>query len=393
MVHIADVLARRHVPAAGLFLSLTRRCPLSCAHCSTNSTIRSEEHAAAPFVRLVESFTPQSRPEFVFLTGGEALLRLSTVRRIARVARERGSRTVLITGLFFARTRGTVPARLAEVLRTVDHVVVSHDRFHAPEVPRAHALDVVAELLGLGVDTSFQLVADGPDDRYIAETVAGIRARFGDRVPALVAPLGAAGRGAALLDTVELIDTLQPGVRPGGPPPPSGPPAPVAASAPAAAAPAPCAMAAWPTVAYDGTVVACCSQDVVDGPAPEHLVLGHAARDPWSLIAERCAESPTLRAIRTYGPELLTDRFAPGCASGGYCTTCLRIGGRPEVLRGAEQLVREPVFLATEALVVLAQTAAGPEAFARRYGVPEYAGLLTLGRPGGTDREPVGEAG
>ncbi len=376
MVHIADVLARRHVPAAGLFLSLTRRCPLSCAHCSTNSTVRSEEHAAGPFVRLVESFTPESFPEFVFLTGGEALLRLPTVRRIARVAREKGSRTVLITGLFFARARGTVPARLAEVLRTVDHVVVSHDRFHAPEVPRAHALDVVGELLDLGIDTSFQLVADGPGDRYIADTVAEIRARFGDRVPALVAPLGAAGRGAALLDTVQL------GVRPDRVPP----------QASSTAKPAPCAMAAWPTVAYDGTVVACCSQDVVDGPAPEHLVLGHAARDPWPVIAERCKESPALRAIRAYGPELLTEQFAPGCASGGYCTTCIRIGGRPEVQRGAEQLVREPVFVATEALVAVAQTAAGPEAFARRYGVPEYAGLLTLGRPAGTVREPAGAA-
>ena len=332
-------------------------------------------------MRLVESFTPESFPEFVFLTGGEALLRLSTVRRIARVAREKGSRTVLITGLFFARTRGTVPTRLAEVLRTVDHVVVSHDRFHAPEVPRAHALDVVGELLELGIDTSFQLVADGPGDRYIADTVAEIRARFGDRVPALVAPLGAAGRGADLFDTVQL------GVRADRVPPQSSnspnpdPP------------PAPCAMAAWPTVAYDGTVVACCSQDVVDGPAPEHLVLGHAARDPWPVIAERCRQSPALRAIRTYGPELLTERFAPGCASGGYCTTCIRIGGRPELLRGAEQLVREPVFVATEALVAVAQRAAGPEAFARRYGIPEYAGLLTLGRPAGAVREPVGEAG
>jgi hypothetical protein len=356
MVHIADVLARRHVPSAGLFLSLTRRCPLSCAHCSTNSTIASEQHPAAPFLRLVDSFTDAAHPEFVFMTGGEALLRLSTVRAIAGTARRTGTRTVLITGLYFARARGAVPEPLAEVLRTIDHVVISHDRYHEPEVPRAHALDVAACLLDMGIDVSFQLVADAPDDPCVAESVAAIRARFGERIAALVAPLGAVGRGAALFE---------------------GPTTPV--SGPVYAAP--CVMAAWPTVAYDGTVVACCSQDVVDGPAPPHLVLGHAARDDWATIAERCRSRASLRAIRVFGPQELTRRYEPGCASGGYCSTCVRIGERPVVSQGAEKLAATDAFAVIEALVQRTLDDAGPQSFARTYGVPEYADMLTLGRP------------
>ena len=38
-VHLADYLAIRAVPAAGVSLALTRRCPLNCAHCATNSTV------------------------------------------------------------------------------------------------------------------------------------------------------------------------------------------------------------------------------------------------------------------------------------------------------------------------------------------------------------------
>ena len=43
-MHLMEVLELRPVPGAALFLAVTRRCPLSCAHCSTNSMLSSEEH-------------------------------------------------------------------------------------------------------------------------------------------------------------------------------------------------------------------------------------------------------------------------------------------------------------------------------------------------------------
>jgi hypothetical protein len=260
---------------------------------------------------------------------------------------------------------------VAEVLRMIDHVVISHDRYHEPEVPRAHALDVAACLLDMGVDISFQLVADGADDVYIAESVAAIRARFGDRVPALVAPLGAAGRGVALFEGA----TVPTGTVPTATAPASKP----AAEQPKAVRAAPCVMAAWPAVAYDGTVVACCSQDVVDGPAAPHLVLGHAARDDWATIAERCHTRASLRALRVLGPQELTRRYEPGCASGGYCSTCVRISDRPMVSQGAEKLAATETFGVIEAIVRRTLDDAGPESFALAYGIPEYADMLTLG--------------
>src|SRR5215211_2738624 len=102
-MHLVDILALRQVPAAGLYLSLTRRCPLSCAHCSTNSSLVSEEHAASPFLRLVESFTPDCRPEILVLTGGEPLVRPRLVRALTERAHAVGTRVVLASGMFFAR--------------------------------------------------------------------------------------------------------------------------------------------------------------------------------------------------------------------------------------------------------------------------------------------------
>lgn len=53
-MHAMDIISLRSTPAAGLFQSLTRRCPLTCAHCSTNSLMTSEEYAERIFLRFVE---------------------------------------------------------------------------------------------------------------------------------------------------------------------------------------------------------------------------------------------------------------------------------------------------------------------------------------------------
>ncbi|CAM5496673.1 hypothetical protein SBADM41S_01393 [Streptomyces badius] len=103
-MELAELVARRPFPAAGLLLGLTRRCPLSCAHCSTGSGLSTrQEPDAAQLERFVGSFTTENRPDVVMLTGGEPLLLPALAERLSTLARESGSRTALLSGMFFAR--------------------------------------------------------------------------------------------------------------------------------------------------------------------------------------------------------------------------------------------------------------------------------------------------
>ncbi|MYW31734.1 radical SAM protein, partial [Streptomyces sp. SID2119] len=91
---------------------------------------------------------------------------------------------------------------------------------------------------------------------------------------------------------------------------------------------APCSMAAWPVVAFDGTVLACCNQDTVDRrPAPAHLDLGHIGSDDWETVRRRALESPVLRMIRTVGPTHLAARSGAAPHPGSYCDGCRALGG------------------------------------------------------------------
>jgi len=350
-VHAAEVLALRTVPAAGVFLSLTRRCPLHCAHCSTRSSPDAEQHPAELFLRLADSFTSDCRPELVSLTGGEPLLRPRLVRELARRCHQAGARVELLSGAFFLRG-GTIPRRIREAVGELDHLAVSIDRFHEAEVPRAAVLGLLAELAAAGMDVSVQLTGEGEGDPYLDEAIADVRARLGDRVPMFVGLLGPGGRAA---------DWLPPA------PPPSSPP--VAYG---------CDAASWPVVSFDGRVVACCNQEAVDGPTPEHLLLGHVATDGWPVLRRRALRLASLRAIRTYGPRWLAEREGLGCAV-GVCESCHLLAA-PGLEDRMQALIESPVGALME------HTASGVPAGAQAavtsaaaMGIPAYAELGLLG--------------
>lgn len=336
-------------------MTLTRRCPLTCAHCSTNSTMGSEEHSASMFIRFAQTLSDRP-PAIVWLTGGEPLLRPKLVRQLAAQAHAYGARVAMITGMFYARD-GRMPVAIRRTIDVVDHLVVSQDIYHEVQVPRENVFRIVSDLVNDGKQVSFHIVGRDGADPYLAEITREIRDRFEDRVPALVAPLGRAGRAAEWL-------------------PPA--PRPTRESTPL---PYPCTMAAWPVVTPDGTVVACCNQYVVDGSGPEHLRLGHASTDTWGTVRSRCLELPMLRALRTLGPENIMGEYGDGpAACTGYCSTCQHLSDSPALAQRINRAMERPALRLIESHVQDLQLREGPRAFVSRYAIPEYANMVLLGR-------------
>lgn len=372
-MHLVDVLRARAVPGAGVMLALTRRCPLSCRHCSTNSMLDSEEHAESLFEGFVRTFTSEDRPDFVLMSGGEVLLRPALVERIARLAREVGARTHVLSGMFFARQPG-IPDRIRRAIDAVDHFSASLDAFHEEEVSRAAVLRVLRRLVDEGKDVSLQVVGMDEDDPYLAEVTDDIRTTLEDRVPVWVSLVGNVGRATEWLP--ELRGT-------GGTPRPAD-----AARPPHPAPPSPCEMASWPLVTFDGTVVACCNQNVVDGLGgrlPAHLRLGHAATDTWQTVRDRQRSRHLLRGVRAFGPAHLAERTgAPPGSCSGYCDTCFTLSDDPDTAASAAGLMDAPGTRVLEERIAELVSDAGPVGLARRFGTHRYADLLLLGYDGDT---------
>ncbi|MCX4993674.1 radical SAM protein [Streptomyces sp. NBC_00568] len=356
-MQLAELVGLRPVPCAGLLVTLTRRCPLRCAHCSTTSTMSAEEQPAGALLRFARTFTANDRPDVVMLTGGEPLLLPGLVSALAGTVRAAGARSALLSGMFFARG-GRVPGRIRAAISAVDHFSASLDTFHEREISRAEVFGAVRKVLDSGVPASFHLTGSGPDDPYLADVTADIRRTFGDQVPMLVNEVRAVGRAAGWAAAGAMPTAAGPGVLP-------------------------CAMAAWPVVAFDGTVVACCNQDVVDRrPVPAHLRLGHVASDDWAAIRARALGSPVLRMIRTTGPGHLYARYGtePKVPE-HHCTACRRLGERPALSEAVARAGAGPVGELLDREASRLQAQAGPVALVRRWGCAPYAPLVALPAP------------
>jgi pyruvate-formate lyase-activating enzyme len=353
-MHLAQLLELRQVPGAGVYLTVTRRCPLSCAHCSTASMLDSEEHAADIFLNFVRTFTAADHPEIVIITGGEPMLRPDLIMQITESAHAVGTAVSVTTGLYFAREDGRIPRRLLAALLAVDHVAASQDIYHEAQVTRSAALATMETLVDAGQDVSFQVIGKGENDPYLADVTNDIRHIFKKSVPAFVGRLGSVGRAKQWLDKAPVHRDEQFVV-------------------------GPCALAGWPVVAFSGTVVTCCQQNVIDGPAPAHLRLGSAPADPWPVISEQLRARAVLRAIRTFGPEVLAHEAEIPLSPTGYCDTCATLAGNERLTRIVDVLTSRQTFPFVEDKVCRIQRDGGAEAFARRYGIPGYANMVTLG--------------
>jgi len=367
-------------------LALTRRCPLSCRHCSTESLMSSEQHDAQIFENFVAGFTPENRPEYVLMSGGEVLLRPRLVQRIAERCREVGTRTHILSGMFFARTE-RIPDRIKSAIDAVDHFSASLDAFHEEEVERAAVLRVLRQLLDEGKDVSLQVVGLDEEDPYLAEATEDIRTTLGDRAPVWVSLVQAGGRAREWLAD-ELVRRgvrlpVDRSAKTGSEKTRSTTARPQAAVDPHRLLPSPCSLASWPLVSFDGTVVACCNQDVVDGLGgrlPAHLRLGHASSDSWEELRRRHLDRHLLRGLRAFGPQYLADQAGSDCAE-GYCGTCFKLSDDPATAASVRAMMQRPsgVLMADQIQRMVGE--AGPAGFARRYGTRRYGHLLLLGHP------------
>ncbi|MFE6982228.1 radical SAM protein [Streptomyces griseus] len=378
-MELAELVARRPFPAAGLLIGLTRRCPLRCAHCSTESDLFTrQEPDGGQLERFVGSFTEENRPDVVMLTGGEPLLLPALAERLSTLARRAGSRTALLSGMFFARSgsarngnaraggrfgglsggrRGAaIPPAILRAIRSADHFSASLDVHHEREVPRADVFRALHRIREEGVAVSLHLTGTGAADPYLAGLTRAVEEEFGGQVPCLVNEVRPFGRAASW-------------ARP-------------ARSGPDPAAASPCSMAAWPVVAFDGRVLACCNQDTVDRrPVPAHLDLGHIGADDWATVRRRALESPVLRMLRTVGPTHLAARYGSGPPAGSYCEGCRALGDDEAAVAGARAVAGGAAGALLDLTAAVRGSREGAQGVVRRHGCAAYAPLVVAGGP------------
>lgn len=147
----------------------TRRCPLACQHCYTNSSpTAGQDLSTAEFKARIDALAAQ-RVFHLALGGGEAFLR-DDLMELARYARERGLTPSLTTnGLLMTPELAADCARLfGQVNVSVDSL--SRDLFGEPKT--APALSAAAMLKEAGARVGFNVVVTRQNFDELPEIVA-----------------------------------------------------------------------------------------------------------------------------------------------------------------------------------------------------------------------------
>lgn len=306
-MHLIEIFESRAKPAAGIYITLTRKCPLRCEHCSTDSSPETNE---APdrqnLINFVKSFNETTSPRYLCLTGGEPLQLPELVTKLCNEAHRSNTKVVLYTGFFFA-SYPRIPYIIEKAIRQLDHLSISIDYYHEKQIGRKKIFDTLDRVLKLGPDISVSTTGINGDDPYLKNLLEDLKQKFGNTISVYVSYIEPVGRASQLVNiTSNDHSDYKDGYFYG------------------------CKRCSWPVISFNGDIVACCNPDVVNKKYPNHLFLGNICDMKWKDIREKVLTSNILKAIRTIGPKTISkDVLKMKPAS--YCDTCFDLSSHGDI--------------------------------------------------------------
>lgn len=295
------------VGVAHIALMLTRRCNMSCAHCSVESSphIRGEPSETELLDNLRAAH--QSGVKSVLLTGGEPMMREKIALKLLEEAQRLGMVAAMTSNGYWGKTEQKAEATIARLKAAgLRLLTISYDRYHADFMGPEPAVNIARAAIAakLTFNVSITRTGDEADLEAIVAPFADVpraNLRFYD-----VQPVGRARD----FD----IETLRGEV--GGF----------------------CNACNAPALADDGRLLACNGPSYFSDDASP-LIIGALQDDSMETLLRRHREDAVLEAIRTRGPQWLLGELEqmPGFegwarpAYGGMCDLCLHLNSDPQV--------------------------------------------------------------
>ncbi|MBX3347980.1 MAG: radical SAM protein [Nitrospira sp.] len=267
------LLAFQRFAWTSIVFSVTRRCPLTCAHCITQSSpnkslpiLKSQEAQilAKDFLQL-----SQLGLRRICFTGGEPILALEAVCILANEAKTHGISTCLVTSGYWGQNYQNACQTLKD-LKSISRWDIGYDEHHEQFLPWEAFACTLELLVEYNVDFSVRVCASSNPSKT-AETVAKIRSVVGSEIPIITQSVRHLGRATNLVPTPPCM------------------PRPIQ----------PC-ISSGPLVREDGSVGPCCS-GLAYSQSHNPFYFGNALTDGLVSVWRHWREDKLLRLMRLLG--------------------------------------------------------------------------------------------
>ncbi len=304
-------------------LMLTRRCNMSCAHCSVESGPRVEGQPDDE--ELLQSVRDAIRLGIstIQLTGGEPMLREDLVMRLLAEIKALGAYATLSSNGFWGKNAAVAAQKVRALSEAgVGRLTISYDRYHAefqgsePAVNIARAVEENDLSMQMSINFTRQM---------------------GDSLSDLVAPFEGFSKAQMRFYDVQAVGRARDFV-------------PATLRAECEGFCTACCVAA---VTDDGRMTAC------NGPsyfsdASSPLVVGSLHEYSFGELMKKHRHDPILETIRTFGPSRLRRELEQMPESGvelrdsysGMCDLCLHLTSQPQAMAALSERLVQPRFVA-----------------------------------------------
>jgi hypothetical protein len=291
----------RRFPRATMGVFLTHVCPVQCAHCAVDAPADGGAEPDPAFLRAVGEMSRVPDLIAAVITGGEPFFEYRLLEEVAKTFRACGKRVVVYTSGYWGRAESRED--ILPALENIDGLVFGVDLYHRAQIPDAVLIHALQQSAERGAWIAAQVVGT-EDDSHMEYAAAVFRSAFGPEWENTVAvartPPIPSGR-ARRIDSFRTVCTDASEF---------------------------CFSIHGPTLLPDGTLAACCNENVVLRKGPGEFRAedqGSFSRSLEALESRRAlqylAMLPPLTLL-----SLADQCLHPGCRTeaGRLCETCWR---------------------------------------------------------------------
>lgn len=267
-----DILnSLRKKPGASPILYLTDMCPVGCAHCSVDAKKGSSSiHDRLLLMEVIKGIANFPKCQIVAVTGGEPFAEREALETAVNFFKTKNKKAIIYTSGI--ALKHNMPNWVANVLDSVEGVVLSTDSFHLPSVPISNFIDAACHCVERFGKVLIQMVKDQETEFIVKSLEIYFGGHFHEVVEIKYMPLTSMGR-AKLRET-----------------------------GPTNTAASWCGYLNSPVVRYDGVVLACCNENIIRGFGPKRLRINCSSAEEITSALDRMLGDSLNHAIATVGP-------------------------------------------------------------------------------------------
>ncbi|MBC8508086.1 MAG: radical SAM protein [Anaerolineales bacterium] len=283
-----EMLRRTPLATMGIFTS--SYCPVGCAHCAVSASSDSLAPSPDLLMRGVEEMVQVSELKAVAITGGEPFAEFELLESLVDTMHKANKRVVIYTSGYWGKS--DVLQQVSPVLQFADGLVLGIDLYHRAHIPAEDLINALRTAKEFEVWVTAQVISGIDGEAHLAYARQLFQNAFGPEwhqdAHIIEMPPLPSGR-AEHIDSFNQFNGSY-AER--------------------------CYSVNGPTLLRDGTLAACCNEDIVLHNGPDALKIPHQGGFSQSL--EKLESQPTLGHLRRTPPAALASLAAQCLDSTDY---------------------------------------------------------------------------